>query len=250
MDVNKMFYPDIVLINGIEHKAQRDISKGKVLIPYTEAPDIDIGDVISQKSGKREILLKVIDLQFLEGGTLKVGTKHPHMLTLNVENITSQAYTNNAQTVISSGESDAVEFKATLRTNLHSDKPDKRMELSVLKTLAGFLNTNGGTLIVGVSDDGTPVGIEVDKFPNEDKMNLHLVNIINSRMGPQSMIAMHTHFQDYKNSRVLVVNCVQSQSPVFVKDGDVERFYIRTGPATTELQGSQMQDYIRRRFKQ
>lgn len=154
------------------------------------------------------------------------------------------------QVVIDSGESDAVEFKATLRTNLHTDKPDKRMELSVLKTLAGFLNTNGGTLIVGVSDDGTPVGIEVDKFPNEDKISLHLVNIVKSRMGAQSMIAMHTHFQDYEDSRVLVVDCTQSQSPVFVKDGDVERFYIRTGPATTELQGSQMNDYIRRRFKQ
>ena len=250
MDFNKMAYPDIVLINGIEHKAQRDISKGKVLIPYTEAPDIDIGDLISQKSGKRGILLKVVDLQFLEGGTLKVGTKHPHMLTLNVENITSQAYTNNAQTVISSGESDAVEFKATLRTNLHTDEPDKRIELSVLKTLAGFLNVNGGKLIVGVSDDGTPVGIEADKFPNEDKISLHLVNIVKSRMGPQSITAMHIHFQDYEDTRVLVVDCVRSEFPVFVKDGDFERFYIRTGPATTELQGNQMNDYIRRRFKQ
>ena len=107
-----------------------------------------------------------------------------------------------------------MEFKATLRTNLHTDKPDKRMELSILKTLAGFLNTNGGTLIVGVSDDGTPVGIEVDKFPNEDKISLHLVNIVKSRMGPQSMIAMHIHFRDYEDSRVLVVNCAQSQFPV------------------------------------
>ena len=137
--------------------------------------------------------------------------------------------------VIDSGESDAIEFKATLRTNLHTDKPDKRMELSVLKTLAGFLNTDGGTLIVGVSDDGTPVGIEVDKFPSEDKISLHLINIVKSRMGIQSMIAIRTSFEDYKDSRVLVVGCAQSQFPVFVKDDDAERFYIRTGPATMEL---------------
>ena len=174
---------------------------------------------------------------------LTVGSGPSHMSTGSPEKFDLQA-------VIDSGESDAVEFKATLRTNLHTDKPDKRMELSVLKTLAGFLNTNGGTLIVGVSDDGTPVGIEVDKFPNEDKISLHLLNIVKSRMGVQTMIAMHIHFQDYEDSRVLVVDSVQSQFPVFVKDGDVERFYIRTGPATTELQGSQMNDYIRRRFKQ
>ena len=152
--------------------------------------------------------------------------------------------------VIDSGESGVVEFKATLRINLHTDKPDKRMELSVLKTLAAFLNTNGGTLIIGVSDDGTPVGIEADKFPNEDKMNLHLVNIVKSRIGPQNLIAMNPHFQDYEGNRVLVVDCAQSQFPVFVKDENIERFFIRTGPATTELQGHQMSDYIKRRFKQ
>ena len=189
---------------------------------------------------RRELIAQIIR----EGYNILIaGTGPPHLSVDSLEDFDLQA-------VIDSGESDAVEFKATLRINLHSDKPDKRMELSVLKTLAGFLNTNGGTLIVGVSDDGTPMGIEVDKFPNEDKMSLHLVNIIKSRMGAQSMIVMHIHFQDYEDSRVLVADCTQSQFPIFVKDGDFERFYLRTGPATTELQGSQMQDYIRRRFKQ
>ena len=151
---------------------------------------------------------------------------------------------------IGNGESDAVEFKSTLRINLHTGEADKRMELSPLKTLAGFLNTNGGTLIVGVSDDGTPVGIDADKFPNEDKMSLHLVNIVKNRMGPQAMTAMHVHFEDYDDSRVLVIRCSRSPAPVFVKDGEIERFYVRTGPSTTELTASQIQGYIKQRFKQ
>lgn len=53
------------------------------------------------------------------------------------------------------GESEAVEFKATLRTNLHTGSKDPRIELAVLKTLTGFLNGNGGTLIIGVSDPTT-----------------------------------------------------------------------------------------------
>ena len=73
--------------------------------------------------------------------------------------------------VIDQGESDVVEFKSTLRMNLHTRAADKRMEQAVLKTVAGFLNTNGGTLIVGVSDAGTPIGIDADKFPNEDKIS-------------------------------------------------------------------------------
>ena len=106
--------------------------------------------------------------------------------------------------LIDEGESEAVEFKSTLRINLHTDEVDKRMELSVLKTLAGFLNTNGGTLIVGVSDNGTPVGIEADKFLNEDKMSLHLVNVVNARMGAEAMTRMHVHFENYDGYRTLV----------------------------------------------
>jgi len=151
--------------------------------------------------------------------------------------------------LVLSGESEAVEFKSTLRTNLHTGNKDPRMEQAILKTLAGFLNTNGGMLVVGVSDDGTPVGIEVDSFSNEDKMNLHMVNIVKSRMGPQATTVMHTHFEDFENSRAMVVRCGKSNVPIFVKDGDIERFYVRTGPSTTELSASQTQEYINQRYK-
>ncbi|MCP1663308.1 MULTISPECIES: GmrSD restriction endonuclease domain-containing protein [Methanocalculus] len=155
----------------------------------------------------------------------------------------------NLISLVQSGESEAVEFKSTLRTNLHTNNRDQRMEQSVLKTLAGFLNTNGGTLIIGLSDDGSPVGIDVDGFENEDKMSLHLVNIIKARMGISAMTNVHIHFDDHKNSRVMAVNCQKSPSPVFVKDNEIERFYIRTGPSTTELSASQTQEFIKQRFR-
>ena len=151
--------------------------------------------------------------------------------------------------LIDQGESDAVEFKSTMRINLHTGAADKRMEQAVLKTMAGFLNTNGGTLIVGVSDAGTPVGIDADKFPNEDKMSLHLVNIVKTRMGARAMTKLHVHFEDHDDCRVLIVRCLRSPTPVYVKDGEVERFYVRTGPSTTELTGGQILDYVRHRFK-
>lgn len=151
--------------------------------------------------------------------------------------------------LVDTGESDAVEFKSTLRTNLHTRSKDTRMENTVLKTIAGFLNTNGGTLVVGISDDGSPVGLEPDSFPNEDKMALHLVNLINGRMGPTVMTDVHIHFEDYyDDTRVMVVRCNRSPSPVYTMIDSGEKFYIRTGPSTTELPPSQIQQYIRQRF--
>ena len=132
--------------------------------------------------------------------------------------------------------------------NLHTGKQDPRMEHAVLKTLAGFLNTKSGTLVVGVTDDGTAVGLKPDNFPNEDKMALHLVNIIKSRLGVQAMTRLHIHFDDKDDARVLVVKCEMATSPVFVKDEKLEKFYIRTGPSSTELTASQTPEYIKQRF--
>lgn len=141
-----------------------------------------------------------------------------------------------------------LEFKSTLRTNLHTGQKDPRIEMAVLKTIAAFLNTKGGTLIIGVSDTGDSIGIETDEFPSEDRMSLHLSNIVKERVGAQYMIYVDPRFEDYQGKRVLVVDCSESRSPVFVRDGTVERFYVRTGASTTELTGNEMQSYILKRF--
>lgn len=92
MDFDEMGYSEIVYIDGEEHKAKRDMNKGTLNIPYTTEPDVGIGDVITQKSGKRKIHLKVLDASFLKGGTLNIGTNHPHIVNLKVENTTAQAH--------------------------------------------------------------------------------------------------------------------------------------------------------------
>jgi predicted HTH transcriptional regulator len=151
-------------------------------------------------------------------------------------------------TLVADGESTQVEFKSTLRRNLHTGEPDKRIELSALKSIAGFLNGHGGTLIIGVADDGTPLGIEEDEFPGEDKMYLHLVNLLTSRLGKKHMMYIHPRFEDYEGTRVLRVDCWEARSPVYVSDGGVDRFYLRTGAATSELQMSEAQAFIEQRF--
>ena len=151
--------------------------------------------------------------------------------------------------LVETGESDLIEFKSTLRVNLHTGKPDKRMEFAILRTLAGFLNKDGGTLVVGVDDYGSPLGIGADNFDSEDKMSLHLDNIVNSRIGPVAAAYMHANFDDFEDGRVLTVRCERARSPVYVKNGNTYHFFIRSGPSTRELSVKDANDYINQRFR-
>lgn len=148
------------------------------------------------------------------------------------------------------GENETTEFKSTLRINLHTGDKDKRMEDSVLKTLAGFLNRDGGILYIGVADDGTPIGIQADKFESEDKMSLHLANLVKSRMVPVAIVNMHINinYETLQETRIMKVVCKPSPDPVYVKEGHTEKFFVRMGPATEELLVSQIPGYIKRRF--
>jgi hypothetical protein len=151
--------------------------------------------------------------------------------------------------LVKGGETKSTEFKATLRTNLHTKQVDPKMEMSVLKTIAGLLNSvAGGTLVIGVMDDGAPVGIQPDGFANEDKMSLHLANLIASRIGSAHSIYIHPRFEDYEGCRVLAVECWPAKSPVYVKDGSIERFFVRSGTSTAELSGGQIPLFLDQRF--
>ena len=150
--------------------------------------------------------------------------------------------------LIAAGEGLRVEYKSTLRTNLHTGQADKAIEHSVLKTIAGFMNCDGGTLVVGVDDSGKVLGVDRDGFTNEDKMTLHLANLIKERLAPHTAMFVDSHFESADDKRVMLVSCRAASKPVFLRDGPSERFYVRTLAATTELSGSHAQHYISARF--
>lgn len=150
--------------------------------------------------------------------------------------------------IVRSGESNTVEFKSSLRTNLHINRPDPKIEHGVLKTVAAFLNTHGGTLVIGVDDKGAPLGLDSDGFQSEDKMDQHLANLIRDRLGAHHAFCLHAQFEEYEQKRILTVVCDPAASPAYLKDGKDEYFYVRTGATTSELPASKIHAYIKQRF--
>lgn len=146
------------------------------------------------------------------------------------------------------GETGAVEFKSTLRMNLHTGQVDDKIQVSALKTVAGFLNVKGGTLLIGVADDGEVLGLDADGFQSEDTLGLHLVNLVKDRIGEVFLPYIHLHFQEENGTRVLAIRCEKGPKAAFLKDGNLQRFFVRGGNATTELSGASVTDYVKQRF--
>lgn len=159
-----------------------------------------------------------------------------------------------AEELIKRGESKTLEFKATLRWNLRENrKDDKTITHSVLKTIAAFLNTAGGDLLIGVSDNGKVTGTEQDQFENDDEFMRHLAQAVRNGLGDRASTCIDPITQIVEGKTVCLVSCQRSPEPVFLKwkgaeqspDGD---FYVRSGPGSLKLSPGSAAEYIRTRF--
>jgi DNA-binding response OmpR family regulator len=151
------------------------------------------------------------------------------------------------KSLISGGESYSVEFKSTLRWNLKTERSEKVIEKAWLKSVAAFLNSDGGVLLVGVEDNGDILGIEADNFENEDKYLLHVNNLIQQHIGLEHAAFIGYQLVTVDNKRVLLIECQSSPSPVFLKISKEEEFYIRVGPGSRRLSTSEVVAYVTNR---
>ena len=164
-------------------------------------------------------------------------------------------YEEETERLIMGGESYNVEFKSTIRTNLQTGEKDKRMEKAVLKSIVAFLNSDGGDLLVGVADDGEKIGTDIESFDNADKMNLHISNLLSSQIGDEFIPFIRYRQINYGKredgtDRIVVrFSCEPTSTPVFLKDGKVEIFFVRSGPSSVELTGNDLIKYVDNRRK-
>lgn len=151
--------------------------------------------------------------------------------------------------LIRRGESKKLEFKSTLRMNLMSGKPDWNIEHAVLKTIVAYLNTDGGVLLVGVSNNGEVLGIENEGFPSEDKFLLHFKQLIKQHIGLDYAPLIEYTLVPVGGKKILEIDCRKSDEAVFLKPNKKdEEFYIRIGPSSERLTGSKLIEYVNRRY--
>ena len=120
--------------------------------------------------------------------------------------------------LIAGDESHEVEFKSTARWNLRESCKDKRMEDAVVKTVAGFLNTDGGTLFIGVDDARTPIGLDHDaavvKPPTVDGFENWLTTHLIGALGHTAVMRTRIRVERIAETEVCRMDVARSSTPI------------------------------------
>jgi hypothetical protein len=216
----------------------------KLSIPV---PPIDEQKLIAKANKRLERLLyEIQDIQ----KDLSLNPKNAKELMGLTEgllkNLDALSAADRIRELVRKGESKVVEFKQTFLLNIHTNKKDEDIETGALKNIVAFLNAKGGTLLIGVTDNGEIAGLKKDRFGDKDSYKLHFTNKVKERVGEQNYALIDYEIVDVGDKLVLRVDCQPSDEPVFLDDKD---FYVRTNPSANKLQGSKQIEYIKKRFK-
>ncbi|MBD0863989.1 ATP-binding protein [Gordonia sp. zg691] len=150
--------------------------------------------------------------------------------------------------LLSSGESERVEFKSTARVNLRNKQKDLQMEQVIAKTVSAFLNSEGGTL----------------RSPDADRFELWLRDMLTATLGQSTAAAVGITIEPVKaagadeaggadTADVLVcrIECAPSPRPVYLrgpKNNAQPEFWVRAGNSTRQLSVDQAAEYVMHRW--
>jgi len=151
--------------------------------------------------------------------------------------------------IISQGENEQVEFKSSIRWDYKKGNINKELQLVIAKSIVGMLNYHGGTLLVGVADDGTILGIEQDlsglRKPDLDGYHLKITEIIQTYLGLAHTDYIHINFEIMKDKTICIISIKPSDKPVFLSSNDGRsEFWVRVGNSTRQLDVKDATMYI------
>ncbi len=143
------------------------------------------------------------------------------------------------QELILAGESDSVEFKSTLRYDLRNKEVNKKLEYVIAKTIAAFMNSEGGNLFIGVDDNQNMLGLADDiatlSKPNIDGFELHLLEVIKKYIGIGLISHIKISFPTVEDTQICRIKVSKSGKPVFTQNEGKEDFFVRSGCSSQPL---------------
>jgi hypothetical protein len=155
--------------------------------------------------------------------------------------------------LIRNKEDETLEFKSSFRYDYKLQKVNKALESVITKTLAGFMNTQGGSLLIGVADDGTVLGLQNDfntlNRKDSDGYTQLITSVISEKMGTPACRLIRILFHVYEGKEVCRIIILPSPVPIYVTEDKQAKFYVRTASGTREMDVQEAMIFIKERWK-
>ena len=155
--------------------------------------------------------------------------------------------------LILGGESEFVEFKETLRFDTRTKDVNKKLEFVIAKTIAAFLNFEGGSLFIGVNDKGEAVGLIDDintlKKGDRDAFLLQLTEVIKKYISVEHHKHIKPTFPTIDGTEICRVAVAKSSKPVFISHEGRDDFFIRSNCSSTPLSREDQSVYEKQRWE-
>jgi hypothetical protein len=152
------------------------------------------------------------------------------------------------------GENESTEFKSTIRFDLRESKVNPKLEFVIAKTVSAFMNTDGGSLIIGVDDDGNVIGLQKDfetlSKKNSDGFELHFRQLIKKYLNGNFEKHIKVSFPVIENKEICLVKIAKCSKPVFATFEGKEYFFVRNGNSSLPLNRQEQSEYQREHWQQ
>jgi hypothetical protein len=176
----------------------------------------------------------------LIGGAIGFGFGlHASRLTPERDRRAPRADDSSLAALLLAGEGERIEFKATARWDPQLGRVNHALEDAVARTIAGFLNHRGGSLLLGVSDTAEPVGLRADyetlRRKDRDGLQQYVMALVESKPGGHVCPQLHIFFGEVGGYEICRILVEPSSTPIYFQDGSRARYYVRAGNGTREL---------------
>ena len=147
------------------------------------------------------------------------------------------------------GETDTIEFKSSMIWDYKKKQPTKEMKVVTARTVSSFMNSDGGILLIGISDDKKVLGLTNDLAQlhgSFDELERTFTNAINTHLGKINRAYVSLRFEKVNDKDVAVVQVKKrAPRPVYVNYEGEKEFYIRLGNSCQKLDVSEAHEYIK-----
>lgn len=149
------------------------------------------------------------------------------------------------------GESSRVEYKGSFEADLAARGiPPQVMHWNCVKAVLGFLNREGGTVLIGVSDGGDVLGIDADLElyqNNLDRFQRKVNEVLSNTLGDAVSSSLAILYESIYGHMICRIDVPKSQNLVFLKKdfgrGKASDLYVRRSGETKGLSGIEIVEY-------